>query len=318
MLSLNSVWDWERQKPLNRFSNGNAIGSRINEMRLINEDDEALLMIASSDGSIKIFQDYESRQTTSLLTAFNSTTRPEAHSMDFSLSMDWLQTRGEILTAGDSKSIRVWSAHTELLSNVSAKHVYLLRSSTNSTSQEIRTLSSTRVTSITSDQVQGNLICAGFEDGAVRVYDQREHRLKATVRSWREHNSPILNLHMQRGGIRELVSCSQNGTVKLWDALSDTSIHTVRATQQTAVSFSVHEHAPVFAVGTSKHKIRVFNTDGETLSTFEPLETVRPQQKRTNPIAAVAFHPHRMMLAASSREDNFVSLYTCQGLKSLK
>jgi len=95
-------------------------------MRLINEDDEALLMTASSDGSIKIFQDYESRQTTSLLTAFNSTTRPDAHSMDFSLSMDWLQTRGEILTAGDSKSIRVWSAHTELLSNVSAKPVLLL------------------------------------------------------------------------------------------------------------------------------------------------------------------------------------------------
>jgi len=122
---LRSVWDWERQKPLNRFSNGNAIGSRINEMRLINEDDEALLMTASSDGSIKIFQDYESRQTTSLLTAFNSTTRPDAHSADFSLSMDWLQTRGEILTAGDSKSIRVWSAHTELLSNVSNRCVHL-------------------------------------------------------------------------------------------------------------------------------------------------------------------------------------------------
>ena len=161
------------------------------------------------------------------------------------------------------------------------------------------------------------MICAGFEDGTVRVYDQREHRLKATVRSWREHNNPIINLHMQRGGIRELVSCSQNGVVKLWDALNDSSIHTVHATQQTAVSFSVHEHAPVFAVGTSRHKIRVFNTNGETLSTFEPLETIRPQQKRTSPITAVAFHPHRMMLAAASRDDTFVSLYTCQGLKTL-
>lgn len=89
-------------------------------------------MTASSDGSIRIFQDYESRQTTSLLTAFNSTTRPDAHSMDFSLSMDWLQTRGEILTAGDSKSIRVWSAHTELLSNVSSRHVFAVQFSTDS------------------------------------------------------------------------------------------------------------------------------------------------------------------------------------------
>ena len=88
------------------------------ELRLINEDDQALLMTGSSDGSIKIFKDYDTRNQTTILTSFSALPRPDANSTDFSLTMEWLQTRGEILTAGDSKSIRVWSALTELLSNV--------------------------------------------------------------------------------------------------------------------------------------------------------------------------------------------------------
>lgn len=93
------------------------------------------------------------------------------------------------------------------------------------------------------------MICAGFEDGTVRVYDQRMHRLRGLVRTWREHDhSPVVNLHMQRGGLRELISCSENGVVKLWDAQNEVAIQTVKTTRDAAVSVSVHEHAPVFAV----------------------------------------------------------------------
>jgi regulator-associated protein of mTOR len=113
------VWDWEQKRPLGRFSNGNAIGSRVTGLRLINEDDQTLLMTGSSDGSVRIFKDYENRNQTKVMTAFSALPRPDPHAADYSMAMDWLQTRGEILTAGDSKSIRVWSASTELLSNVS-------------------------------------------------------------------------------------------------------------------------------------------------------------------------------------------------------
>jgi regulator-associated protein of mTOR len=93
------------------------------------------------------------------------------------------------------------------------------------------------------------MICAGFSDGTVRVYDQRSHRSRALVRTWNEHhNSPIINLHMQRGGLRELVSCSQDGVVKFWDAQHGASLQTVQTTKDAAMAMSVHEHAPVFAV----------------------------------------------------------------------
>ncbi|TKA67577.1 hypothetical protein B0A55_10183, partial [Friedmanniomyces simplex] len=45
-----AVWDWETQKQIGRFSNGNPDGSRVTELRFINEDDQAMLMTGSSDG----------------------------------------------------------------------------------------------------------------------------------------------------------------------------------------------------------------------------------------------------------------------------
>lgn len=53
---------------------------------------------------------------------------------------------------------------------------------------------------------------------------------------------------MQRGGLRELVSGSRNGEVKLWDLRMDNPVSTAYATRDTVRTLSVHEHAPVFSV----------------------------------------------------------------------
>ena len=77
-----------------------------------------------------------------------------------------------------------------------------------------------------------------------------DHRLKtstAMVKVWREHKQWITNAHIQRGGSRELVTGSRNGEVKLWDMRMDASIRTIKATNDTLRTISVHEHAPVFA-----------------------------------------------------------------------
>lgn len=101
---------------------------------------------------------------------------------------------------------------------------------------------------MTSDQVAGNIFVAGFGDGAVRVFDQRLKPTTAMVKVWREHKQWITNVHMQRGGLRELVSGSRNGEIRLWDLRMDDPISTTYATQDTLRSLSVHEHAPVFSV----------------------------------------------------------------------
>lgn len=113
-------------------------------------------------------------------------------------------------------------------------------------------------------------MAAGFGDGAVRVYDQREPPMTSKVMQWKEHSQWVVNVHMQRGGSRELVSGSRDGEVKLWDIRYKGCVRTVKAISGGDASsassvrgvmsekgkvdgprdglrtLSVHEHAPVF------------------------------------------------------------------------
>jgi regulator-associated protein of mTOR len=172
---------------------------------------------------------------------------------------------------------------------------------------------------------------AGFGDGAVRVFDQRLKPTTSMVKVWREHKQWITNVHMQRGGLRELVSGSRNGEIRLWDLRMDDPISTIYATKDTLRTLSVHEHAPVFMVyvftsrfwmlsssvtdllnarGTNRHEVKTFNMDGTYLSTFEPYSSFL-HHNRSSPIASTAFHPHRTILACAALNDNHINLVSC-------
>src|SRR3954469_3159008 len=113
--------------------------------------------------------------------------------------------------------------------------------------KDIPARSGSCITSLTSDQVEGDIFIAGFGDGAIRVYDQREKPATAMVKVWKEHKQWVTNVHLQRGGQRELVSGCRSGEVKLWDIRMDRSVKTIKATTDHLRTLSVHEHAPVFA-----------------------------------------------------------------------
>jgi regulatory associated protein of mTOR len=114
---------------------------------------------------------------------------------------------GKCLVGGDMKVIRVFDASNEvLLSDYSAR-------------------SGSPITSLTSDQVAGHYFVAGFGDGAVRAYDTRLDNRNPLVRAWKQHKSWIVNVHMQRGGIRELVTGSVGGEVRLFEYLPPFYFH---------------------------------------------------------------------------------------------
>jgi regulator-associated protein of mTOR len=113
------IWDWQGQRRLNQFSNGNPAGSKINEVRYINEDDQALLMTGSSDGVIKLFRHYESNRDIEVVTAFRALPELIPSNRNAGLVLDWQQGQGKALVAGDVKVIRVWNAATEVCTNVS-------------------------------------------------------------------------------------------------------------------------------------------------------------------------------------------------------
>ena len=119
MLTIDSIWNWQQSARINRFSNGNPSGSRINEVRFINEDDQALLVTGSSDGVIKLYRDYESEKEVELVSAFRGLSDLVPSTKNAGLIFDWQQGQGKLLVAGDVKVIRVWNAATEICTNVS-------------------------------------------------------------------------------------------------------------------------------------------------------------------------------------------------------
>ncbi|KAJ4346186.1 Target of rapamycin complex 1 subunit kog1 [Ascochyta clinopodiicola] len=284
-------------KRINCFSNGNPLDSKITDVRFINEDDQALLMTGSSDGVMKIFRNYDSKGKTELVTAFRALTDLVPSNRNAGLVFDWQQGRGLVLVAGDVKVIRVWNAGTEVCT------------------QDIPARSGSCITSLTSDQVEGDVFVAGFGDGAIRVYDQRQKPATAMVKVWKEHRQWITNVHLQRGGQRELVSGCRSGEVKLWDIRMDRSVKTIQATTDHLRTLSVHEHAPVFATGTQKHRVKIFNiNNGKAVSSFEPYSGFL--RDRSAPITTTAFHPHRLMIAAAALHDNYVNIFSCHEPKN--
>lgn len=315
-----TVFDWEHGKCLSKFSNGNPFGTKITDIKFMNEDDETLLMTGSSDGIIKIFKHIHSTETVTTVAAWRGLTEMLLTPRSNGLLMEWQQSRGSLLATGDVKIIRIWDAHTETVE------------------VDIPAKTSSLVTSLTSDQVAGNIFVAGFADGTLRVYDRRINPRDSMIRRWRSagsgsQNSWINNVHLQRGGYRELVSGAVGGIVELWDLRSQESIFSFvdenttqngdqKRVSNTLTSLQVHEHAPVIATGS--RQVKIWTTSGDLLSVFKNNQS-SISNNVANTLAAtgirsyssgsflsgIALHPHRMMLGAINSHDTRINVYKC-------
>ncbi|SJM84021.1 probable Target of rapamycin complex 1 subunit KOG1 [Zygosaccharomyces bailii] len=314
-----TVFDWENNTHLARFSNGNPFGTKVTDLKFLNEDDAALLLTGSSDGIIKIYKNIHSCDELELVSAWRGLTDMLLTPRSSGLLTEWQQIRGSLLTTGDVKIIRVWDAHTETVE------------------VDIPAKTSSLITSITSDQLAGNIVVAGFADGALRVYDRRIDPRDSMVRLWRPGTGTrrtwINNVHMQRGGYRELVSGSTNGVVELWDVRMDEPVGMFRdenLQQQngqkrltTMTTTQVHEHAPIIATGTKQ--VKIWTTSGDLLSNFKNHHSsggvagtlaatgIRSTLSSSNAfLSSMAFHPHRMILAAANSHDTSINVYKCE------
>lgn len=225
------IWDWQKQKARSRFSNGNPEGSRISDMKFINEDDQALLMTGSTDGVIRVYRNYDDNSKVELASAWRALTHMVPSNHASGMVFDWQQVNGQVLVAGDERVIRIWNAGPETCTH------------------EIPARSGSCVTSLTTDQMTGNIFVAGFGDGAVRVYDTRIRPQESMVRKWKDETRQwVRAVHMQRGGQRELLSASRNGRIRFWDIRMENPLKVVQTTRDVLRTASTHEHLPVFAV----------------------------------------------------------------------
>jgi WD40 repeat protein len=63
---------------------------------------------------------------------------------------------------------------------------------------------------------EGVVLC-GYGDGSLRLFDARLPPEAANVFSFIEHQTWVVNVEMQRGGGKHIISGSVSGDIKFWD-----------------------------------------------------------------------------------------------------
>ncbi|KAI8984718.1 raptor N-terminal caspase like domain-containing protein [Mycotypha africana] len=292
------VWDWKTGTPLSVIDNHNPAHSRITDLKFINEEDEALLLTGSDDGVIRLYKNYDGsdpeNEEAIVVSSWRALKNLERSNTRHSgLITDWHQARGLLFTGGDARIIKSWDVHQEM------------------PVMDIPTHSSSCVSSLTSDQLSGNILIAGFGDGSIGVYDRRLNPNEARVKLWNEHKAWITGIHLQREGTRELVSGGFEGDIKIWDIRETKSIRTIEAhTHNEMIALAVHDHSSVIASAGDDQVIKVWKMDGTKLSTIRPSSGSGGflSQKLSPFTRSLAFHPNLMVMAASGN-DGYITLY---------
>ncbi|RLV96276.1 Target of rapamycin complex 1 subunit KOG1 [Spathaspora sp. JA1] len=330
-----SVWDWDQNQVVKKFSNGNPFGTKITDIKFLNEDDLPLLLTGSSDGVIKIYKNFHNYETINpdqesdddfdadgdkkveLIAGWRALTDLLLTSKSSGLISEWQQSRGSLLVSGDVKIIRIWDAPRELcLVDIPAR-------------------SSSSITCLTSDQVAGNIFIAGFDDGSLRVYDRRLDSRESMVKTWRatgnsggsstpQSQAPgqsqsqqsrysglgsIRNVHMQRGGFRELVSASADGYVNLWDIRLNDPVLSYSTPDRLMRCMDVHEHAPIITTGSKS--VNIWSTAGDLLTTLRNPHDNYLSNRTSSYLSNTTFHPHRMIVATNYNQDGHINVYKC-------
>ncbi|ODN74553.1 hypothetical protein L202_06922 [Cryptococcus amylolentus CBS 6039] len=306
------IWDWQYGVKLNKFSNQNISGSSISSIHFVNEMASSLMLTASTEGSIRVFRDYDIPGQTALASTFRavSDVYPVGHSSGVLTA--WEQQKGHLLVGGDMKVVRLWDATVE-------RHL-----------RDISTQAGSNLTAISSDEPDGNVFVAGFGDGVVRLFDKRADKADEVVlRTWRQHKIWIQSVHLQKGSMRELVSGSMDGEVRVWDVRKpDEPLYTLPKRNSGLMGLAVHTGAPVLARTTA---ITPYSTKQELEITgfSNPVEPKRLARiaipvppayntPRHRPVdflpsaSSLVFHPVEMMVAAGGFDTSgTVKLYKC-------
>ena len=71
--------------------------------------------------------------------------------------------------------------------------------------------------------------------------------VRSMVMSFHEHEKWVVNVHLQAGADRRLISGSVMGDVRFWDSRFSQSVNTIQAESGQLSSLSMHDYCPVFA-----------------------------------------------------------------------
>ncbi|KAJ3386492.1 hypothetical protein HDU84_001508 [Entophlyctis sp. JEL0112] len=294
------VYNWEEGVKINWFSNSNPIGTRITALRFINENDIALVVTGTDEGIVRIYKNYTSVENCEIVSAWRAVNEhvPSGSRGSADLIMDWHQHSGSLMVAGDLRMIHIWDVERELcVQNIGTKYHQA-------------------VTSLTAEKKDGNLMVVGYDDGVMNMYDKRVPSREGLVQTFREHKSRLLRCQFQndlRGDCYTLVSGGVTGDVRVWDIRTpERSLRAVNTVPAgvSMTALAIHDDAPLFACGTNAEYVRIFNINGTNLNTIRHNEGFLAP--RIGYVGCLAFHPYRDVLAAGTKQNASLSLFSSQ------
>ncbi|CAA7389303.1 unnamed protein product [Spirodela intermedia] len=283
------VWNYEEATSLNSFENHEFPDKGISKLCLLNELDDSLLLVASSDGNVRIWKDYALKSKQMLVTAFSSIQGHRPGVRVTNAVVDWQQQSGYLYASAEASPIQIWDLDKEqLVSSFPSSEI--------------------SISALSASQVHGGQLAAGFVDGSVRLFDIRTpEMLVSATRPHTQSVERVVGIGFQPGlDSGKIVSASQAGDIQFLDIRNRTAYLTIDAHRGSLTALAVHRHAPVIASGSSKQMVKVFSLEGKQLSIIRYYPTFMAQ--RIGSVSCLTFHPYKVLLAAGAA-DACVSIY---------
>jgi regulator-associated protein of mTOR len=114
-----------------------------------------------------------------------------------------------------------------------------------------------------------------------------------------------------RSDVPEVIIGSVRGSVKFWDLRTMRTHKTLEVQKSPITSMAVHNCAPIMATGSHAQFIKILTLGGEQLGNIIKYYDGFLGE-RIGPISYLAFHPYKLLLAASSTT-GLISLYHTAG-----
>eukprot|EP00898_Chlorokybus_atmophyticus_P006828 jgi/Chlat1/7146/Chrsp57S06820 len=287
------VWNYDANTSVCRFLNGSSgyagRNSRISHLTLVNELENALLLVGNSDGAVRVWRDFMEPGRPRLAAAWQAISGHRPGARNLGAVVEWNQYSGLLYAGGDISTIRVWDLEREICI------------------EDMLATEESSVSCMSSSHMHGSQLLAGCANGTVLHFDLRTQRRLVSVS--KPHTQSLVGIDMHPCGVWEKrVTAAVGGDIKIFDnrGSSNTPIHVVQAHSGTLSTLAVHRHAQVLATGGRDQYIKVFDLEARQLSVIRYHNSFLKQ--RIGPVSSLAFHPYKLLMGAGSIDSN-VSLY---------
>jgi U3 small nucleolar RNA-associated protein 15 len=135
----------------------------------------------------------------------------------------------------------------------------------------------------------GRILVAGGESGAIQAFDVKS---RAILKTWKEHKQPVWVTQWHPTELTNLMSCSDDRTVRLWDLPSDKSIARFGGHQDyVRCGAFMPAQSGLLVSGSYDQTVRLWDSraGGKAVMVFKhaaPIETVLPMPSGTAVLAS--------------------------------